>query len=71
VSNSQRPGKTTRSWLVYVAIAGNVVYVPWILRNGIEQGFRGTPVEVVSWIGLLVLLLLNATLLWRHHKSKI
>jgi hypothetical protein len=49
-----------------VAIAGNLLFIAWILRNGQEAGFRGTPVEVVSWIGLLGLLALNAALLWRR-----
>jgi hypothetical protein len=49
-----------------VAIAGDLLFIAWILRNGLEAGFRGTPVEVVSWIGLLGLLALNAALLWRR-----
>ena len=57
-----------RSWLRYAAIAGNVIYVLWIVRNGISEGFRGHPVEVVSWVGLLILLILNATLLWHRDK---
>ena len=54
-----------RSWLRYIAIAGNVVYVLWIVRNGIDEGFRGRLVEVVSMAGLLVLLILNVVLLSR------
>lgn len=57
-----------RSWLRYAAIAGNVVYILWIVRNGINEGFRGRPVEVVSLVGLLVLLTLNAVLLSRRDK---
>ena len=59
------------SWLRYVAVAGDVVYVLWIVRNGMESGFRGTPVEVVSFAGLLALLALNAGLLlvWRSRKG--
>ena len=49
-----------------VAIAGDLLFIAWILRNGQEAGVRGTPVEVVSWIGLLGLLALNAALLWRR-----
>jgi hypothetical protein len=36
----------------YVAMIGNVVYVLWILRNGINEGFRGTTVQIVSYIGI-------------------
>jgi hypothetical protein len=52
-----------RDTLRYVAIAGNMLFVLWILYNGINEGFRGTPVEIVSYVGLVVLLLLNAILL--------
>ena len=54
-----------RTWLRYAAIAGDVVFMLWILRNGLEEGFRGTPVEVASFVGLTVLLALNAALLVR------
>ncbi|MCX5969930.1 MAG: hypothetical protein NTV14_00170 [Coprothermobacterota bacterium] len=57
-----------RSLLRYAAIAGNVIYVLWIVRNGISEGFRGRLVEVVSLIGLLVLLILNAVLLCHRDK---
>ena len=57
-----------RSWIRYFVIAGNVVFVLWIIRNGMEAGFRGRPVEVASWVGLIVLLVLNAVLLWRRDK---
>ena len=52
-----------RLWLRYAAIAGNVLYVLWMLRNGLEVGFRGRPVEVASITGLIVLLALNTVLL--------
>jgi len=54
---------TTRLWLRNAAIAGNVLYVLWMLRNGLEVGFRGRPVEVASIAGLIVLLALNTVLL--------
>jgi hypothetical protein len=57
-----------RSLLRYAAIAGNVIYVLWIVRNGINEGFRGRLVEVVSLVGLLVLLILNAVLLYHRDK---
>jgi len=49
--------------LCYVAIAGNILFVLWILYNGMNEGFRGTRLEVVSYIGLIALLVLNAVLL--------
>jgi len=52
-----------RLWLRYAAIVGNAIYVLWMLRNGLEVGFRGRPVEVASIAGLIVLLALNTVLL--------
>jgi hypothetical protein len=45
------------------AIMGNVVFILWITYNGIDEGFKGTPVQVISYIGLVTLLLLNTVLL--------
>jgi hypothetical protein len=53
-----------RATLRYVAIAGDVLFLLWIVRNGFDDGFRAGLVELVSWIGLLGLLALNAVLLW-------
>jgi hypothetical protein len=55
-----------REWLRYTAIAGNVIFILWVLRNGINEGFRGTPSEVASFVGLVALLTLNSVLLWRR-----
>jgi hypothetical protein len=49
--------------LGYVAVAGNVGFVLWILYNGVNEGFKGTRLEIISYIGLMALLLLNAVLL--------
>jgi hypothetical protein len=51
-----------------VAVFGNLLFVFWILVNGINEGFDGTRVEVVSYLTLLVLLLLNAYLLYPKNK---
>ncbi len=51
--------------LRFAAIFGNIIYVLWILRNGINEGFKATPVQAVSLSGLLVLLILNAVLIYR------
>ena len=52
-----------------IAIAGNVIYVLWILANGINEGFKGTIVEIVSYVGLLLLLTLNTVLVFRKEKA--
>jgi hypothetical protein len=49
--------------LRHVAIAGNMLFVLWILYNGMNEGFRGTRPEVISYIGLVLLLVLNSLLL--------
>jgi hypothetical protein len=65
-ANSSGAGVSDRGMthaLRYAAIAGNIVFLLWILYNGVNGGFRGTRPKVVSYVGLAVLLLLNAILL--------
>ena len=49
----------------YLAVAGNVLFILWITYNGIDEGFRGTVYEILSYIGLVVLLVLNTVLILR------
>ena len=49
----------------YAVICGNAVYILWITYNGIDEGFSGTMVQKVSYIGLLILLILNIILVYR------
>jgi hypothetical protein len=58
--------RKTLSVLRYVAIVGNMIFVVWVLHNGMNEGFKGTPVEVLSYISLVVLLLLNVFLIGRR-----
>jgi hypothetical protein len=53
------------SVIYIIAIFGNAIYVLWILRNGINEGFSGTIVQIVSLTGLIFLLILNIILLSR------
>ncbi len=49
--------------LKYIAIFGNVIYILWIVYNGIDDGFRDIgSIQTISLIGLLVLLILNSVL---------
>jgi hypothetical protein len=48
-----------------LAIAGNVIFILWITYNGINEGFKGTLVQIFSYIGLTLLLILNSILLLR------
>jgi hypothetical protein len=53
----------------YVAVAGNVLFVLWMLANGIDEGFKGTIYEIASYIGLTLLLTLNTVLLLQKDKT--
>lgn len=52
-----------RRWLKWVAVAGNALFILWVLYNGIGEGFRGTLPEFASWIGLTILLVLDSALI--------
>ena len=54
------------SWL---AIAGNILFVLWILYNGINESFKGTTIEKISYITLMGLLAVNAFLLLRKTRN--
>jgi hypothetical protein len=53
--------------LRYVAILGNIMFILWITYNGIDEGFKGTVYQKLSYIGLVSLLILNIGLL--YHKK--
>ena len=55
--------KNFKSLLTLLTITGNIVFVLWILYNGINEGFSGTLPEKLSYLGLMVLLSVNACLL--------
>ena len=56
------------SLLKYLAIAGNVLFILWVTYNGIDEGFSGTLVEKASYVGLMLLLVLNTVLILRRGK---
>ncbi len=51
--------------LRYCAVAGNVLFILWMLYNGMDEGFRATPYQLASYLGLTLLLLLNSVLLFQ------
>ena len=51
--------------LRYIAIFGNIMFILWITYNGIDEGFKGTVYQKLSYIGLVSLLILNIGLLYR------
>ena len=60
---------TINGFLRSIAIFGNMVYVLWILYNGINEGFRANLVSIVSYVGLICLLILNIYLLSKRQRK--
>lgn len=57
--------------LKHIALAGNALFILWILYNGIDEGSRTVGrMEVISLTSLLVLLALNIILLSRQKPSE-
>jgi hypothetical protein len=53
----------------YLAITGNTLFLLWIWYNGIDERFQASPLQLVSYIGLTILLLLNSFLLYRYKRK--
>lgn len=54
-------------WMRFAALSGNTLFVLWILYNSIDEGWKSIRlIEVLSLIGLVILLALNSLLLWRN-----
>jgi hypothetical protein len=50
--------------LKYMALFGDVIYILWLLYNGIGEGFKGiNTVQGVAVMGMILLLILNIILL--------
>jgi hypothetical protein len=56
--------------LSMAAIAGNILFVLWILYNGINESFQGTAIEKISYISLMGLLTVNTYLLIRNRRQQ-
>ena len=52
-----------------LTLIGNVIFVLWITYNDIDEGFKGTTVQKFSYLGLIVLLVLNSILLFRKRNT--
>ena len=55
--------------LAFAAIAGNILFVLWILYNGMDENFQGTTIEKIASSTLVVLLAVNTLLLIRKIKK--
>jgi len=51
-------------FLKYAAFAGNILFILWVTYNGINEGFRGTVCQKISYFSLMGLLILNCVLLF-------
>lgn len=57
------------TFLRYAAISGNLVFLFWILFNGINEGFKASIAEKFYYIGLMVILSLNSFCLLARSKQ--
>lgn len=55
--------------LRYLAIIGNILFALWVLFNGMDEGWKATPMQSVSYIALLTLLALNSYLVYRKQNN--
>ena len=47
------------SLLRYAAIAGNIFFILWVSFNAMDEGFKGTLPEKISYFVLMALLITN------------
>jgi len=52
-----------------MTVFGNLIFVLWILFNGIKENFEGTLIEKVSYAGLMGLLISSSILILRKSKN--
>ena len=55
--------------LTLLSIAGNLLFIVWILYNGISENFQGTLPEKISYITLMGLLATNSFLILSNRKE--
>jgi len=56
--------------LSWAAVAGNILFILWVSFNAIDDGFRGTLPEKISYITLMGLFVTNAFLILRGKDNK-
>lgn len=49
-----------------LAVLGDILFLLWIWYNGLDEGFRATPVQWAAYLGLTALLILNCVLIFRQ-----
>ena len=53
-----------------LALIGNILFILWMTYNSIDESFKGTIYQIISYIGLTILLLLNSFLIYKNKKDK-
>ncbi len=51
------------------AVAGNFLFILWMLYNAVSSGFRGTVYEIISYVTLIFLLIVNSILILSKNRS--
>ena len=59
-------------FLSVLAITGNILFILWITYNGMKEHFNGNINEKISYVGLILLLILNTffVIRWRENSTK-
>ena len=60
---------TLATLLFWPTIAGNLIFILWVLYNGMIEGFGATLPEKISYIGMTALFLINSFLLLLNKKT--
>ena len=53
----------------YLAVTGNILFILWILYNGINEGFQANLIEKISYFSLIGLLCVNSFLILKYIKK--
>ena len=57
------------SLLKYAVIFGNIIFLLWILFNGVMEGFKAPLVELFYYVGVMALLATNSIILL-HNRAQ-
>jgi len=60
-----------RIYFRYLAIVGNMVFILLIFVNGIYEGFIGNIMQVISYIGVVGVLVMNTVILSEIRTKKV
>jgi hypothetical protein len=55
--------------LITMAVTGDIAFMLWITFDAIDEGFSGTAIQLTAYLGLMLLLALNAWLLKRSRNN--